>query len=67
MDLHDTTISWMIGGGLRGDPAESRNRAHLQALREATAGPTLVERARAFITGAVPVSPAQVDRVCWAV
>jgi hypothetical protein len=66
MDLHDHSISWMIAGGLRGDPAELRNRAHLLALRGAEARPSLIERIRAFLTGSTPARATPVDRVCCA-
>jgi hypothetical protein len=64
MDFHDNSISWMISGGLRGDPAELRNRAHLQALRLAEARPSLADRVRAFLVGSTPVTATPVDRVC---
>jgi hypothetical protein len=64
MDLYDNSISWMIGGGLRGDPAELRNRAHLRALRVAQARPSLTSRLRAFIAGSTPVPATPIDQVC---
>jgi hypothetical protein len=64
MDFNDNSISWMISGGLRGDPAELRNRAHLQALRLAEARPSLAERIRAFLAGSTLVTTTPVDRVC---
>jgi hypothetical protein len=66
MDLHDTTISWMIGGGLRQDPAELRNRSHLRALRLAAARPSVTDRVRAFLTASTPAMATPVDRVCCA-
>jgi hypothetical protein len=63
---YDNSISWMIGGGLRGDPAELRNRSHLQALRLAEARPSRTDRIRAFLTGSTPVTATPVDRVCCA-
>ena len=64
MDLHDSTVSWMIGGGLRQDPAEIRNRTHLQALRVASARPSVTDRVRAFLTASTPTMAPPVDRVC---
>lgn len=66
MDFQDNSISWMISGGLRADPAELRNRAHLQALRHAKARPSLTERVRAFLAGSTPGTATPVDRVCCA-
>lgn len=41
MAHNDHTISWMISGGLRADPDELRNQAHLRALRGAETRPSL--------------------------
>ena len=64
MDFHDTTVSWMIGGGLRQDPGELRNRAHLRALHLAEARPSLSDRVRAYLTASTPTMATPVDRVC---
>jgi hypothetical protein len=66
MDQNDSSISWMMSGGLRSDPAELRNRAHLRALRLAEGRPSLTERVRAFLAGSTPVTATPVDRVCCA-
>jgi hypothetical protein len=66
MEYHDHTISWMIGGGLRGDPEEVRNRAHLRALRETQVRPSLADRVRAFVRGTTPIAATPVDQVCCA-
>ena len=66
MDHNDHSISWMISGGLRGDPAELRNRAHLRALRTAEARPSLTTRVRAFLAGSTPVNSTPIDQVCCA-
>jgi hypothetical protein len=64
MDHNDTSISWMISGGLRGDPAELRNQAHLRALRQAEARPSLTTRVRAFLAGSTPATATPIDQVC---
>ena len=64
MAPNDDSISWMISGGLRGDPAELRNRAHLRALRQAEARPSLASRVRAFLAGSTPVTATPTDQVC---
>ena len=64
MDFNDHSISWMIGGGLRADPAELRNQAHLRALRPRAATPSWTERIRAFVAGSTPVSDSPIDQVC---
>jgi len=66
MDHNDGSISWMISGGLRGDPAELRNRAHLRAHRQAEAHPSLTSRVRAFLAGSTPVTGTPIDQVCCA-
>ena len=64
MDFNDHSISWMIGGGLRADPAELRNQAHLRALRVSAATPSWTERIRAFVAGSRPVADSPIDQVC---
>lgn len=66
MDHNDTSISWMISGGLRGDPAELRNQAHLRALRFAKTRPSLTSRVRTFLAGSTPATETPVDQVCCA-
>jgi hypothetical protein len=66
MDHTDSSISWMISGGLRGDPAELRNQAHLRALRLAEARPSLTSRVRAFLAGSTPVTATPIEQVCCA-
>jgi hypothetical protein len=64
MHHNDHSISWMISGGLRGDPAELRNHAHLRALRLAQARPSLADRLRTFLAGSTPVTATANDQVC---
>ena len=64
MDHNDQSISWMISGGLRADPAELRNQAHLRALRHAQARPSLPDRLRAFLAGSTPATESPIDQVC---
>jgi hypothetical protein len=64
MDFRENTIAWMIGGGFRGDPAEMRNRTHLQALRESEARPSLADRVRSFFGDSTPLTATPIDRVC---
>ncbi len=64
MNTNDNSISWMISGGVRADPAELRNRSHLHALRQSDAHLSLTGRIRAFVTGSDPVSATLTDRVC---
>jgi hypothetical protein len=66
MDHNDSSISWMISGGLRGDPAELRNQSHLRAFRLSDARPSLPDRIRAFLAGSTPVTATPVDQVCCA-
>jgi hypothetical protein len=66
MDHNDNSISWMIGGGFRGDPAELRNQTHLRALRLAEARPSLPDRVRALLAGSTPVKATPIDQVCCA-
>jgi hypothetical protein len=64
MDHNDHSISWMISGGLRADPAERRNQAHLRAFRLAQARPSLADRVRTFLAGSTPVTATPIDQVC---
>jgi hypothetical protein len=61
---NDHSISWMIGGGLRHDPAELRNQAHLRAFRLAAARPSLASRVRAFLAGSTAATATTPDQVC---
>jgi hypothetical protein len=64
MDHSDHSISWMISGGLRADPAELRNQAHLRALRQSESRPSLTSRLRAFLGGSTPATATPIDQVC---